>query len=322
MDHVQTKSEIRSLLDAAGTRPCRRFGQNFLIDGNLMRALVASADLGAEDVILEVGGGTGSLTALLVGSAAHVVCVEIDAKLQAGLKSQFQHDAQFTLLCTDALASKNRLAPEMVAAVVRAAGSIEPGAQPSPADSTVRQGRRAMLVANLPYQIATPLIGNILLELPQIRRLCFTVQAEVGDRISAEPGSRSYGPISVLMQATCVVRRVARIPPEAFWPRPKVDSVMLRLDLKESPFMSIDKLRLFVSFVRSLFTHRRKTVRSALRRRFSIEVPEAALALDLSLRVSMLGVEDWIGLFDRIVMDDLDGAAGAHPWSVGGSTAS
>ncbi len=300
MLHVQTKNEIRSLLDAAGIRPRQRLGQNFLIDGNLMRRLVASAGIEPKDAVLEVGGGTGSLTALLAASAGTVVCVEIDRNLHAQLGVRFASSPNVTLLGTDALAGKNHLAPELSEALRRVTAEHGTGFPPVESQVTNLCRSRAMLVANLPYQIATPLVGNILLDLPEIRRLCFTVQSEVGQRMTAAPGGRAYGPISVLVQAMCQVRRIAQVPPDAFWPQPKVESVMLRLDVGEPPFPTPTELRSFVSFVRGLFKHRRKTLRWALRRRFP--GPRNALqveGLDLSRRPQTLSVDEWMGLFTQ-----------------------
>lgn len=286
-DHVQTKSEIRALLEAAGLRPRKRFGQSFLIDGNLMRRLVACADIEPEDVVLEVGGGTGGLTELLAQAAGWVVCLEIDRGLYAQLTARLADCPNITLLCADALAGKNRLAGQMVDALRQAKEKC--------------QGR-AMLVANLPYKIATPLVGSILLDLPEIRRLCFTVQSEVGDRMTAGPGSRAYGPISVLLQSMCDVQVIAQVPPEAFWPRPKVDSVMLRLDVGALPFPTPIELRSFTSFVRSLFEHRRKTLRAAIRHAVpGNKLDRQSMDLDLSRRPQTLSVEEWIGLFRATV---------------------
>ena len=247
--HVQTKREIVELLEGAGVRPNKRLGQHFLIDGNLMRRLAASAELEAADLVLEVGAGTGGLTDLLVGQARQVVSVELDEGLFALLEERFRESQGLTLLHGDILESKHRIMSEVAGAIQGYHG--EPGGS-------------AKLVANLPYQAATPLVMNLLLDYPQVRRLCFTVQAEVGERITAAPDCRAYGPLSIICQLLCEVQTVAKVPAEAFWPRPGVSSVMLRLDAVKTPFARREELRAFAELVHCVFEHRRKTMRSAL----------------------------------------------------------
>lgn len=263
-----------------------RLGQNFLIDGNLMRRLVASAEILPGDVVLEVGGGTGGLTDLLVEAGATVVCVEVDARLAQVLMRRFQQTDRVRIISADALSGKNRLSPVMMAALSEALSERGTG--------------RAMLVANLPYQIATPLVMNLLLNAPWMHRMCFTVQAEVGQRILAEPGSRDYGPVSILMQFVCDVRVVARVGPQSFWPAPRVASMMLRADVRGHPLGGAEELRRFSLFVRSVFDHRRKKLRSALRYVLGdapVQRMESEALLDR--RAEELTVAEWVGLFQR-----------------------
>lgn len=282
MEHVQTKSEIESLLSSAGIRPRKRFGQHFLIDGNLMRRLVDSAEIGPADTVLEVGPGTGGLTDLLVNRAGQVICVEIDRDLFSLLKDRFQHRPNINLICADALAGKHELCAPLIEAVQRR--------QPD--------GNRTMLVANLPYDIATPLLVNLLLEFPMMSRFCFTVQAEVGQRIAADPGSKAYGPLSIIVQTLAKVAQTARISPESFWPRPAVDSVMLRIDRVAPPPLSSDDARAFGKFVHGVFEHRRKTLRAAL----AYVVDDASrnrlcTLIDGTLRPEQIAIHQWQTLF-------------------------
>lgn len=224
-DAVQTQREIRALLDAGGLRPRKRFGQHFLIDGNLMRRLVRAAEPGPQDVVLEVGGGTGGLTDLLIGRVAHVVCVEVDTHLHALLADRFRdaiRNHQLTLLHGDVLDSKHRISSEVLKAV-KTAWEQGPSRQTS--------GGMVKLVANLPYSVVTPLVMNLLVDEPVVRRLVFTVQAEVGERLTAQPGSKAYGPLSILAQGLCRIKIIARVSARSFWPRPAIDSLMLRMDV-------------------------------------------------------------------------------------------
>lgn len=286
VEHVQTKQEITSLLAGAGARPSKRLGQHFLIDGNLMRRLVASADLQPHDTVLEVGGGTGGLTDLIVGRAGLVLCVEIDRILHDILAARFGHRAGFTLHHRDVLESKHTLAPEIAAAI---------GGSDDDSSGTIK------LVANLPYQVATPLVMNLLVDYPRVRRLCFTVQAEVGERIAAEPGCRAFGPLSIVSQTIARMETVARIPPQAFWPRPAVDSLMIRMDVKDPPMFEPDVNRAFASLVRSVFDHRRKTLRSALGYAVDGDARERVCGeFDARRRPESFSVREWHDIF-RVV---------------------
>lgn len=277
-DHVQTKREIEAVLDRAGLRPRKRFGQHFLIDGNLMRRLAESAGLQPDDVVLEVGPGTGGLTDLLAARAREVIAVEVDRDLLTILTERFAGQEHVKLFFGDILDSKHRLRPE----VRDALGDTE----------------SAKLVANLPYQVATPLVMNLLVDYPRVRRLCFTVQAEVGERLVASAGSKTYGPLSVVAQALSRIETVARIPPQAFWPQPAVDSVMLRMDVGASPFPDSDTARAFAALVRGAFEHRRKTLRSALG--YVLEERERKVLCerwDGNRRPESFRVEEWLQMY-------------------------
>ena len=281
-EHVQTKREIQETLASAGLHPRKRFGQHFLIDGNLMRRLVESADVTTDDLILEVGPGTGGLTDLLVRRAGHILSVEIDRNLAALLSDRFRHAGNVTLLQGDIMQSKHSIMP-VVADVIR-----------NYADS--RQGC-VKLVANLPYQSATPLVMNLLVDFPQVRRLCFTVQAEVGERIMADPNCKAYGPLSIIAKTLCMIETVARIGPQSFWPRPQVDSLMIRMIVRQSPFVEPNEVQRFAALVRGAFEHRRKTLRSAL----AYVLDETALdricdTFDFHRRPEQVPVAEWLAI--------------------------
>ncbi len=285
MQHVQTKREITELLTEAGVRPRKRFGQHFLIDGNLMRRLCEAGEVGSDDRVLEVGGGTGGLTDLLVEAAAEVICVEVDQRLHGILDSRFAGRANFRVILGDVLASKHRLNPEVVRAMRD-------------------EGRTGCvkLVANLPYQIATPLVMNLLLDHPEVTRLVFTVQREVADRLMADPGRKEYGPVSILVQLLCRVQTVATLSPDVFWPRPAVDSAMLRIDVGASPFADRTTLHGFVDLVRKTFEHRRKTLRSALSYVLDMRQRDAVCAsIDATRRPESFSIEEWLAMYRVMV---------------------
>lgn len=283
VEHVQTRREIEAMLDSRGLRPRKQFGQHFLVDGNLMRRLAASAEIGPKDVVLEVGPGTGGLTDLLSRRAARVLAVEIDRGACGLLRQRFPADSNVELIEGDVLEGKHELNPS----VVRQLNALADVA-----------GGSVMLVANLPYQITSPLLLNLLLQHPRVTRMCFTVQAEVGDRITAAPGGKTFGPLAILVQLLSRVEVLASLPPHVFWPRPAVDSVMLRLDRKQDGIPGPVALRSFASLVRRAFDHRRKTLRSAL----GYVIDDGARQrvcdkIDASRRPESFSIEEWLAIF-------------------------
>ncbi len=246
----QTLSQIRALLTEAGLTPRQRLGQNFLIDLNLMRKLVQLAKVGPDDVVLEVGCGTGSLTELLLETGAAVVGVEIDRGLFELLSRRLGEHPRLKLLNTDVLADKHHVAPAVLEAL----------RQTPCGPHGVRK-----LVANLPYQVATPLLLDLLRAEPRLERLTCTIQKEVAQRLAASPGSKIYGPASVTCQSLAAIELHAELPPSVFWPRPKVDSVVLTLAPWPPERIDIADVDDFERFVMRGFSQRRKTLRRILR---------------------------------------------------------
>ncbi len=282
---VQTKRDIEAILDSIDARPRKQFGQHFLIDGNLMRKLVESAELSPEDVVLEVGPGTGGLTDLLVEQVDRAICVEIDRSFQEHLARRFLKRDGFHLIRGDVLESKHRIS-----------GEVQKALEMIPFSQNKDSGA-IKLVANLPYQIATPLILNLLIDYPQVRRMCFTVQAEVGARITAVPNTKAFGPLAILSQIMGRVSHVAKVPPAAFWPKPAVDSAMMRIDVQDSPFDKLEDLRSFSKLIRGAFDHRRKTLRSGLRYILTDEdVKRICDAVDASRRPESFGIDEWLSI--------------------------
>lgn len=236
---AQTKHQIEALLAQAGSRPRHRFGQNFMIDQNLVRAVADAGRLTSEDCAIEVGPGTGTLTEELLDRAGSVVAVEIDRDLAGLLRTRFAQRPQFTLIEGDALSGKHELNPRLV--------------------SAARADRHVKLVANLPYNIASPLVIELLIA--GVELLAFTVQREVAERLRASPGSEDYGPLSVIAQLLSRVEVLRTLPPQAFWPPPKVESALVRLTRDDR---LLERARPFGAFVHAIFSFRRKTLRKAL----------------------------------------------------------
>jgi 16S rRNA (adenine1518-N6/adenine1519-N6)-dimethyltransferase len=294
---AQTKHEIQSLLAGAKTRPRHRFGQNFMIDQNLVRVVADGGNVAAGDLVIEVGPGTGTLTEELLSRGAEVVAVEIDRDLAKLLRERFADEPRFRLIEGDALSTKHALNEDLFQqlAAVRTCGEQQTG--------TAGSLRPVKLVANLPYNIASPLIIEMLIA--GVDLLAFTVQKEVADRLRAAPGSDDYGPLSVMAQMLAKVEVLRTLPPQAFWPAPKIASALVRLTRD-------DKLgaqaRAFGRFVHKLFSFRRKTLRKALSQAgLEADALLAKTQLDGQVRPEVLSGPQLLALFSAA------GASGPPP---------
>lgn len=254
---AQSLHDIKHLLSTHGLHPKHRLGQNFLHDAHYLTQVVQAADIQPGELILEVGPGTGALSQLLLDAGALLVLVEIDHALEPLLQEQLApYPNHWTLLIGDALAGKHALNP----AIHQALQSIATAHAPPSTPLTFK------LVANLPYQIASPLIANLLLDTqpPAMSSATVMVQREVADRLTAQPGSKQYGPLTILVHALAHVRRLFTVPPGAFWPMPKVDSALIRIDRRAQPLT--DNPQALTRLVHKLFTQRRKQLGSILGR--------------------------------------------------------
>ena len=247
----QTASYLSRRLAAAGLRPISHYGQNFLIDLNLIDLIARSAELRKTDVVLEIGTGVGSLTSRLSDAAGAVLSVEIDQNLYRLASEELQGRLNVRLIHGDALRNKNSLRDDLMDQI-------------RDAISRIGEDARFLLVANLPYNVATPIIGNLLHESPPPDAMVVTIQKELADRMVAQPGTKDYGALSVWVQSQCKCEIVRVLPPTVFWPRPKVHSAIIRLDLVPEWRAKIEDLDHFHKTVRSLFFHRRKFLRSVV----------------------------------------------------------
>jgi 16S rRNA (adenine1518-N6/adenine1519-N6)-dimethyltransferase len=274
----QSKHEIQSLLAAANTQPRHRFGQNFMIDQNLVRVIAdAAVPAGGAtgDLVIEVGPGTGTLTDELLSRGVDVVAVEIDRDLAKLLRERLADEPRFKLIEGDALSSKHALNEQLVETIAAA------------------RGRQVKLVANLPYNIASPLIIELLIL--GIDQLVFTVQKEVADRLRAAVASDAYGPLSVMAQLLARVEVLRTLPPQAFWPPPKIESALVRMTRDDK---SGGDAAAFGRFVQKLFSFRRKTLRRALAQAgHDADAAIAATRLDPQARPEVLSVAQLQALF-------------------------
>ncbi|HWA99789.1 MAG TPA: 16S rRNA (adenine(1518)-N(6)/adenine(1519)-N(6))-dimethyltransferase RsmA [Pirellulales bacterium] len=289
----QTQNFLIRRFAEVGIHPKTRHGQNFLIDLNLLRLLADSAQLTADDVVLEVGTGTGSLTGLMAPSVAAVVTVEVDPRMHTLASEELIDHENVTLLQCDALYNKNRL-NDAVLDTVRA----------KLAEDSRRQFK---LVANLPYNIATPLISNLLAGAPIPASMTITIQKELADRIVAAPRTKDYGALSVWVQCQCEVELVRIMPPTVFWPRPKVHSAIVHIRFRPEWRARIADPSFLHACVRALFFHRRKYLRSVVLSAFKdrLSKPEvdellAALQLPEAVRAEELDVATIVALCEAL----------------------
>lgn len=246
----QTRSHLMALFQRHGFNPRRDLGQNFLIDVNLVEFIVRSAELTERDVVLEVGAGTGGMTAFLVQQAGHVVSVELDENVFPLAQESVAGADNVTLLKTDILRNKNTLSDDVLSVVQERLDAIP--------DS------RLKLVSNLPYNVATPVVSNLVAtELPW-KRMVITIQLELGQRMTAKPGSSHYGSLAAWLQAQCFVKILRRLGSQVFWPRPKVNSAIVLLRPLAERRSRIGDREFYQDFVRRLFHQRRKLMRGVL----------------------------------------------------------
>ncbi len=246
---MQTKQDIERLLAVAGAKPRHRLGQNFLIDLNLMRFLVQAANIRSQDVALEVGCGTGSLTEALLERAGHVVGAECDPVLFQIAQKQLAGFANLTLLMTDILESKNTICAPVIEALRKA---------------RKEQSGRLLLTANLPYNAASSVMANLITGPLAADAMTVTVQKEVADRMTAGPGQKDYGPLSILMSAAGQVQFLKKLPPSVFWPRPQVDSAIVRFERDPKKVEQIHNMEFFQQVVHLLMSHRRKMIKACV----------------------------------------------------------
>lgn len=291
MSDRQTLSFLFRTLQRAGLQPKTKYGQNFLIDLNLLNLLVDGAELSTSDVVLEIGTGMGSLTKALATRAGAVLTVEVDRDLQAIAARELASHPNVRLLCCDALRNKNHLRAELLDNIREAMSRIP--------------GSKFKLVANLPYNVATPIISNLLNETPLVERMVVTIQKELGERIIAPPSCKDYSALSIWMQSQCDCEILRILPPSVFWPRPNVESAIIRIIPNAAKRARIVDLEFFHTRLRAIFLHRRKFLRSqvisAMHELLTKEQVDAVLAqenLEPNLRAEQLTVERMIALLE------------------------
>ena len=291
---MQTKSQIRELLESSGIKPNKRFGQNFLIDLNLMQLLADSADIHKTDVVLEAGCGTGSFTAILAERAGKIVAVEIDHNLYPIAKEQLSGFGNIELLNTDILESKNTISEQVTELLINAQKSF---------------AGRILLVANLPYNVATPVMMNLITGKIKADEMYVTIQKEVADRMKAAPGTSDYGAMSIIMQALGDVELIRVLKPSVFWPKPQVDSAFVKYVRNKEKSGKVTNVELFTKIVHIFLNHRRKTLHACSRLEEAKTIGADkwqkvfdSCSIDSKSRPDQIAPEQYIEIANRIAM--------------------
>lgn len=245
----RTASELRAVMSSRGLTPKRRFGQHFLVENRIFDVVMRLADLHPEDVVLEVGTGLGTLTERLAEAAGLVVTVEIDAGLHALARDILGNQANVRFIQGDVMESKTALNGEMCEKLD--VGLVTPGLE------TLK------VVANLPYNVSTPFLASMLVRFGAPDLMVLMVQKELADNLSAGPRSKEYGPLTIMMSLLADVSVDRTLPPDVFWPKPRVDSAIVVVRGKTVDPMGT--LRAF-PLVRYLFGERRKSLATMLKK--------------------------------------------------------
>lgn len=268
----------KKTVEKYGFKFTKSLGQNFLCDKNVLKDIVEGAEVSKEDLVIEIGPGVGSLTRELLPKAKKVIAVELDKTLIPILQEELKEFDNFQIINQDA--TKVNF-------------------------NDLIQGEESVkIVANLPYYVTTPIITNLLKEEYNFKSITVMIQKEVAERINAKPNNKDYGALSLFVQYYCDTQIIRKVPPECFMPRPKVDSIVIRLDKLPNKRIAVLDEKLFFRVIRDSFNMRRKTLWNAVK---NIGLPKEAVerafeksGIDQKRRGETLSIEEFARLADAI----------------------
>ncbi|NFN95337.1 MULTISPECIES: 16S rRNA (adenine(1518)-N(6)/adenine(1519)-N(6))-dimethyltransferase RsmA [Clostridium] len=276
MDLMDIKT--KELVKKYNFRFSKSLGQNFLLDESVLNDIVDGAEVNENDFIIEIGPGVGTLTAKLLQKAKMVTCIELDNDLIPILQQELGEYDKFELIHNDALKVDF--------------------------NEIMKGEEHVKLVANLPYYVTTPIIVKLLKENHKFESLTIMIQKEVAERINAEPNCKEYGALSVLVQYYCNTKIVRKVSPESFMPRPKVDSIVIRLDRLNNPRVKVQDEKLLFDIVRAGFNMRRKTLWNATKvvglSKEDLQKAFDSCNIDPKRRAETLSIEEFAVLADSI----------------------
>lgn len=256
----------------------KSLGQNFLIDESVLTDIVEGAEVNDEDLVIEIGPGVGSLTAKLLCKAKKVVSIELDNDLIPILQTELGEEPNFKLIHNDALKVDF--------------------------NEIIGEEKSVKLVANLPYYVTTPIIARLLKEDYKFKSLTIMIQKEVAERIDAEPNCKEYGALSLMVQYYWNTKIVRRVAPSCFIPRPKVDSIVIRLDKLSEPRVNVKDEKLMFDIIRNSFNMRRKTLWNGIKflglPKENLELAFEKAGIDPKRRGETLSLEEFAKLADEI----------------------
>lgn len=281
--HLASYKAVREIMERHGLRARKNFGQNFLIDPRVLAKIVQAADVNKNDLVIEIGPGLGVLTAALAGQAGRVIAVEIDSTLLPVLHENLADADNVTIINEDILKVD-------IKRLIEQSGF-----------------KSAKIAANLPYYITTPIIFAVLESGAAVQSITVMVQKEVGARMAAGPGSKVYGALSLAVSYYADVYLAANVPPNCFFPRPDVDSAVIRLDVLPEPRVKVDDSKRLFALIKAGFAMRRKTLQNCLSAsdELNLTKEQAAAAIECaglppSVRGEALTLEDYARLLDCI----------------------
>ena len=270
-----TRTQVKDLLQKYDINPRKSLGQNFVVEPNTIRQIIELASIEADDFVIEVGPGIGSLTSSLLEVAGHVTAIEVDDALVRVLTDLLRpEDNRFRLVNADVM---NLDVNELLAA----------------------RNESWNLVANLPYNISVPLICDFLERVPVITKMTVMVQKEVAERLVAKTGEKAFGLPSLKIQYFAEVKKIADVPPSVFLPKPKVDSSLVQIERREKYVTSANYDVLFELAKRS-FSQRRKMLRRSLKETFDLNDFESA-GVDPTQRAEDITLEEWGALTNQLI---------------------
>lgn len=276
MESVNTKEIVKKY----GFKFTKSLGQNFLIDNEVLKDIVEGAEVSKEDFIIEIGPGVGTLTKQLLNAAKSVCAIELDSDLLPILEQELKEYDNFMLVHKDALKVDF--------------------------NEITAYEKSVKLVANLPYYVTTPIISKLLTEGYVFKSLTIMIQKEVAERIDAKPNCKEYGALSLLVQYYCDTKIIRKVLPESFIPRPKVESIIIRLDKLSEPRIKLKNEKIFFTIIRHAFNMRRKTLWNALKQlklsKENLENVFLQAEIDPKRRGETLSIEEFGRLSDNITI--------------------
>lgn len=274
MDNLSTKDIVKKY----NFKFTKSLGQNFLVDNTVLQDIIAGAQIDENDLIIEIGPGVGTLTKELLKKAKKVCSIELDSDLIPILTEELKEYTNFTLINEDALKADFR--------------------------KIIGEEQSVKVVANLPYYVTTPIITKLISGNNNFKSLTVMVQKEVGDRMNARPSCKEYGALTLFVKYYCTTEIIRRVPPSAFMPRPKVESIVIKLNKLSEPSVKVGNEKMMFRIIRESFNTRRKTLWNSLKP-LSIESAKMEVAfknagIDPMRRGETLSLEEFAKLSDSI----------------------